>query len=84
MEPLEKSLYELYLKVNWEVTEKLNNSNFAPALKELARFTEPVEEFFQKVLVMHEDPRIRVNRLALLRLIEKTFLQVADFTKIVL
>lgn len=84
VDPLEKSLHELYLKVNWDVTEKLNNSNFAQALKELSRFTQPVEEFFQKVLVMHEDPRIRVNRLALLRLIEKTFLEVADFTKIVL
>ena len=80
----EKSLSELYLKVNWEVTEKLNAGNFEGALKELARFTDPVEIFFQKVLVMHPEERLKLNRLALLKSIEKTFLSVGDFTRIVI
>jgi len=84
VESEEKELYELYLKVNWEVTEKLNTGDYGAALRELARFTGPVENFFQKVMVMHEEERLKINRLALLRSIEKTFLEVADFTKIVI
>lgn len=84
VETEEKELYELYLKVNWEVTEKLNAGNYEGALRELSRFTDPIENFFQKVLVMHEEERLKTNRLALLRSIEKTFLEVADFTKIVI
>jgi len=33
---------------------------------------------------MHEEERIRTNRLALLKSIEKTFRSVADFSKIVI
>jgi glycyl-tRNA synthetase beta subunit len=33
-------------------------------------------------MVMHEDERLKLNRLALLKSIEKTFLKVADFTKL--
>ncbi|MBU0574129.1 MAG: hypothetical protein KKH83_06620, partial [Candidatus Margulisbacteria bacterium] len=58
--------------------------DFLGALKELARLTQPVHEFFEKVLVMHEDERIKTNRLALLKSINNTFLNFADLAKIVL
>ncbi|MFH2033499.1 MAG: glycine--tRNA ligase subunit beta [Candidatus Margulisiibacteriota bacterium] len=83
-EPLEKELYQLYMKVNWEAQEKYDKGDFLGALKELARLTQPVHEFFEKVLVMHEDERIKTNRLALLKSINNTFLNFADLAKIVL
>ena len=78
----EKDLHSIYLTVNWTVSEKINSGDYDGALEELSKLTQPVENFFNKVLVMHEDERIKMNRLALLKAIEKTFLKVADFTKL--
>jgi glycyl-tRNA synthetase beta chain len=84
VEKEEKDLYELYLKVNWEVGERIKKQEWAEAARQLAVLTDPIELFFDKVLVMHQDERIRLNRLALLRSMEKLYLSVADFRKIVL
>ncbi|MBN3032897.1 MAG: glycine--tRNA ligase subunit beta [Candidatus Saganbacteria bacterium] len=80
----EKSLHELYLKINWTVAELVKKEQWAGAARELAKLTEPIERFFDKVLVMHEEPRLRANRLALLKSLEKLYLSVADFRKIVI
>ena len=80
----EKELYELYLKVNWEVNERIKKEQWAEATKELAKLTDPIENFFDKVLVMHKDERLKLNRLALLKSLEKLYLSVADFRKIVI
>jgi glycyl-tRNA synthetase beta chain len=45
----------------------VRTSDFARALKELSRLTEPVEIYFDKVMVMHEDPKLRENRLGMLK-----------------
>lgn len=83
-DPTEKELYELYLKINWAVAELVKKEQWAAAAQELAKLTDPIEHFFDKVLVMHEDLRLRVNRLALLKSLEKLYLSVADFRKIVI
>jgi len=84
VEKEEKGLYELYLKVNWETGERVKKQEWAEAAGQLAALTDPIELFFDKVLVMHQDERIRLNRLALLKSIGKLYLSVADFRKIVL
>lgn len=84
VEKAEKDLYDLYLKINWEVTEKIKKELWADAARELSKLTDPIEHFFDKVLVMHEDLRLKVNRLALLKSLEKLYLSVADFRKIVI
>ncbi len=84
VEKEEKELYELYLKVNWEVNERIKKEQWADAAKELAKLTDPIELFFDKVLVMHENERLKLNRLALLKSLEKLYLSVADFRKIVI
>jgi glycyl-tRNA synthetase beta chain len=80
----EKELYDLYLKINWEVNERIKKEQWAEAAKELSKLTDPIETFFDKVLVMHEDERLKFNRLALLKSLEKLYLSVADFRKIVI
>lgn len=84
VEKEEKELYNLYLKVNWEVNEEIKKERWAEAAKTLAKLTDPIETFFDKVLVMHEDERLKLNRLALLKSLEKLYLSVADFRKIVM
>ena len=81
-DPEEKQLHAEYLKVNWDVEEKINAGAYEEAVKGLSHLTDPVEKFFEKVLVMHENERLKLNRLALLKSAEKTFAQVADFTRI--
>ena len=80
----EKKLHQLYLKVNWEVGSAIDKGDLDRALNELEGLTKPVDVFFEKVLVMHKDERVKANRLALLRSIDLTYRTVADFPKIVL
>jgi glycyl-tRNA synthetase beta chain len=49
----------------------------------MARLRRPVDAFFDSVLVMDEDDRIRINRLSLLWEITMLFNKIADFSKIV-
>jgi len=49
----------------------------------LSTAREPVDRFFDKVMVMVEDERVRANRLALLQTVSKEFSTIADFSEIV-
>jgi len=56
---------------------------YREALLVLSSAKEPVNAFFDKVMVMVEDGRIRANRLALLQILLKEFSTIADFSEIV-
>ncbi len=49
-------------------------------LEKLAVLQKPVDRFFDEVLVMADDEKLRLNRLALLRELRYLFLEVADFS----
>jgi glycyl-tRNA synthetase beta chain len=53
---------------------------YQEALEELANLREPVDEFFDKVMVNAEDKDLRINRLTLLSKLRELFLQVADIS----
>ena len=59
------------------------NREYQQALLVLSTAKEPVNAFFDKVMVMVEDERIRANRLALLQTLLKEFSTIADFSEIV-
>jgi glycyl-tRNA synthetase beta chain len=65
-----------------EVAQALESRDYAAVCRALARLKAPVDGFFDTVLVMAEDPRLRRNRMALLVRISETFLKMADFSKI--
>ncbi len=75
----ECQLFKLVTKVAPEFTEQIQKRNFAAAFEALSVLVPRINRFFDDVLVMHEDPKIRRNRLALLRQIETLLLNVADF-----
>jgi glycyl-tRNA synthetase beta chain len=56
---------------------------YQEALLLLATAREPVDKFFDKVMVMVEDPHVRANRLALLQTLLTEFSTIADFSEIV-
>jgi glycyl-tRNA synthetase beta chain len=59
------------------------NRNYEQALLEIAKLRPAIDRFFDKVMVMAEDVRVRANRLALLQTLLKEFSTIADFSEIV-
>ncbi|TKI07268.1 glycine--tRNA ligase subunit beta [Martelella alba] len=53
---------------------------YQEALSELAALREPVDAFFDKVMVMDDNVAVRVNRLTLLNQLRQLFLRVADIS----
>jgi glycyl-tRNA synthetase beta chain len=80
--PEEKALTEAAVLMEGEVEAALPRRDYSGACRSLANLKGPVDAFFEKVLVMAEDPKIKKNRLTLLARISRTFLQMADFSKI--
>ena len=79
----EKNLHEAFLKIRETVLTHISGGNYPHVLVDLARLREPVDAFFETVLVMAEDEKIRFNRLSLLEEISTLFHDVADFSRIV-
>jgi glycyl-tRNA synthetase beta chain len=59
------------------------NKEYGNALTMLSTAREHVDAFFDKVMVMVDDVKLRANRLALLRTLLKEFSTIADFSEIV-
>jgi len=62
------------------VTPMLLNGDYENTLKALAALREPVDTFFDEVMVMADDEAIKSNRLSLLTRLQHLFLQVADIS----
>ena len=56
----------------------LEKKDFAAVIASLAALREPIDRFFEDVMVMDEDPALRANRLKLLNRFETVFADVAD------
>jgi len=57
--------------------------DYAKALATLADLQQPVDAFFDNVMVMSDDPALQQNRLALLQQLRALFLEVADISYLV-
>lgn len=78
----EKALHAAVEAAAVEVEPLLAQHRYASALTRLAQLRGPVDQFFDKVLVMADDPRVRANRLALLQRLEGLFLRIADISRL--
>ena len=65
------------------VADQVSEKDYVAALQTIARLREPVDEFFDGVMVMAENNEIKANRLALLTQVAALFADIADFTRIV-
>jgi glycyl-tRNA synthetase beta chain len=81
-EPVEKNLYQSFLKARENISRFLSQKDYETALLEMTQMRKPIDDFFKGVMVMVEDEAIRINRLALLDEIGKLFLRIADFSKL--
>ncbi len=60
----------------------ISNRDYQASLSLLAGLRDNVDRFFDQVMVMCEDEKIRQNRLALLQNLNKLFLEIADISKL--
>ncbi|RTL97085.1 MAG: glycine--tRNA ligase subunit beta [Hyphomicrobiales bacterium] len=82
-EEAEKKLFAAVNQAEKEAGQAIQNEDFSAAMLALSVLREPVDSFFEGVLVNDEDQAVRANRLALLARIRTATDQVADFSKIV-
>ena len=78
----ESKLYSAYQDLKGKVLNHIAKGHFDKALREIAKLRDPVDAFFDGVMVMSKEKKIRNNRLSLLGLISDLFGLFADFSKI--
>lgn len=81
-DPAEAALYAALGAVSGKVNAAVASGAYTEALAEIATLKESVDLFFDKVMVMAEDEKVRTNRLALLTGIARLFAQLADFSRL--
>jgi len=80
VEAEEKELASKLWAIDKTVQPLLARSDYSGALKELATLREPIDKFFDNVMVMAEDEAVKNNRLALLSKLRSLFLYSADIS----
>ncbi len=81
-DPAERALWTALNDARKFVAPLLEERRYAEVLTALAALREPVDTFFDDVLVMVEDKAVRNNRLALLGELRSLFLDVADISRL--
>ena len=81
-DPAEQVLGEQVLAVAREVEPMFAARDYTEALQLLAALRHGVDDFFDGVMVMADDPVLRGNRLALLGRIQSLFLHAADLSRL--
>ena len=81
--PAEKALMDSLDAAAKLATPLINKGEYTEALQIMAKLREPVDAFFDEVMVNVGDEQVRRNRLTLLAALRKDFLQVADISLLV-
>jgi glycyl-tRNA synthetase beta chain len=79
----EKVSYVKFVDADAKINDLLAAGKFEEVLKELVSLSAVLSVYVEKVLVMHQDPNVKANRLAFLGLVNQLFRLVFDAEKIV-
>lgn len=79
----EMNLYESYNSVEEKIDSLIEKKEYYKALEQLATLKDPIDDYFDNVMIMVEDENVKNNRLGLLRKIYDTMLKICDLSKIV-
>ena len=80
----ETALYQAYTSAASAVDSLIKGQDYTGALDALADLAAPIDAFFDAVMVMDKDEKVRNNRLGLLKSVDALICQVADFSQLVL
>ncbi|HEX2566357.1 MAG TPA: DALR anticodon-binding domain-containing protein, partial [Burkholderiales bacterium] len=78
----EKELAALFGRIRPQVERAFEGLDYAAGLRALASLKAPVDAFFDKVMVMDKDPRVRSNRIGFLGTLHGTMNRIADLSKL--
>jgi glycyl-tRNA synthetase beta chain len=78
----ERALATAIAATRQSVADQVSKADYGAALQTIAALREPVDAFFDGVMVMAEDEKVKANRLALLTQVAGLFADIADFTRI--
>jgi len=81
-ENAEQALYKKICDLSVGVNDMFNAGQYENALRELSALREPVDAFFDSVMVMADDEATRNNRLALLEKMSALFMRAADLSRL--
>lgn len=81
-ENAEKELHQILTTLDDKVQSLINAAKYQDALAELSTLRENVDQFFDDVMVMADDEKLKNNRIALLNKLHGLFLQIADISKL--
>jgi glycyl-tRNA synthetase beta chain len=81
-EPAEIRLFDSMLGLKDAVASAVAGRQYANAFGMLAQLRPVVDTFFDQVMVMDEDRRLRANRLALLAQLQALFAGIADLSRL--
>jgi glycyl-tRNA synthetase beta chain len=81
-EPAERALFDAMLKLRPAVESRFKARDYTGALQMLAGLKQPVDAFFDGVMVMAEEKAVRENRLALLGDLKALMNRVADISRL--
>lgn len=79
----EIALYKAYQQARTRIDSLVERQDYLAALQVVAEISAPVDAFFDAVMVMVDEPKVRENRLALLRAITSLTVGIVDLSKIV-
>ena len=80
----EKALYQAYTSAQSAVDSLVKGQDYLGAIDALSDLAAPIDAFFDGVMVMDKDEKIRSNRLGLLKSVDELIHCAADFSKLVL
>jgi len=81
-EPAEQVLFDQASELSDQVSELAKASEHSEILRLLAVLRDPIDVFFDQVMVMDENPQLRNNRVALVAFVHSLFLKVADLSQL--
>lgn len=81
-EPAEAALQDALTKIAPDAEAAFERGDYTASLQALAALREPVDAFFDTVMVNAEDPALRANRLGLLATMHAAMNRVADLSKL--
>ena len=79
----EKILFEIYRESKAEIEKLAINNNYIQACSKIIEMKPVIDNYFEKVLVMAEDDKIKENRIALLQCLNELLSKIADFSLII-
>ncbi len=83
-EEFEEKLYNYIVKERGGIVGNIENGSYEDALLKLSGFGRIINEFFDRVLVMDNDEKIRINRTNLVKNALDLYLIFADFSKLII